>query len=309
MLAAALALGVLAACSDPAEPADPDPDRPSTAPSSTATAPDVPAEQVRTALGSIDPCSLLVPASPGEAGPGYAEGPHTCAADLGDVRMRVRVGVPYDTASRAASEQRTVEGLTAYADPDRCRLVFGAGPGHGIAIEVDERCDALPRAAGVVGRALADVDRHLRSPGPDEHSACALMAGAVDDPATLVDTSGGSSQGLDHCEITTGPATSRNELSLQYAEVRFTDLARRLGGNRVRIAGRDAVLVRGDGTCYLHSYLWPTRAEGRGRAHTEAVLSAGTCAEARSVAREVVAASATEPDRPRPVADLLTRGG
>lgn len=211
-------------------------------------------------------------------------------------------------AERPAGPQE-IAGLTAYAVPERCRAVFGVGPSHGIEVEVDGRCGVVAQAGDIVGAALAtDVDDLVRAPGPDEHSACGLLTSAVDDPGALADSGGDISQGLDYCEVATDPPFSATALRLDYNPTGFDELARLLGDERVRVGGLEAVLVRsGRWLCFLHTYLWSTKAEGSGRVQTEAVVSARTCAAARSVASAVVAAADREPDAAGSVAELLTR--
>src|SRR5687767_3942577 len=93
--------------------------------------PSTPAACSRPTLGPVAPCARLAP-QPGRAISSHAEGPHTCEAQLGDVRVRVAVGVPFDDDARAAAEVGDVAGLSAYTVPDLCRTVFPAGPAHGI---------------------------------------------------------------------------------------------------------------------------------------------------------------------------------
>lgn len=131
----------------------------------------------------------------------------------------------------------------------------------------------------------------------------------MDDPGALADAVGDMSQGLDYCEVATDPPLSATGLRLGYTETGFDELARLLGDERVTVGGLEAVLVRGEGACYLHTYLWSTRAEGRGPVQTEAVVTARTCAAARSAASAVVVAADREPDGAGSVAELLTRAG
>ncbi len=311
VLVATLALGMLTGCSTSTGPHDRERSEATNRAGTTDPAvPDASTAQVRGTLGALDPCALLTPSGADRVRRPYAEGPHTCEGQLDGARVRVEVGVPFDDASRAAAEPQEIAGLTAYADPDRCRVVFGVGPSHGIAVEVDGRCDVLPQAGDIVGAALAtDVDGRVRPSGPDDHSACGLLTTAVDDPGALVDAVGDMSQGLDYCEVATDPPLSATGLRLDYSETGFDELARLLGGERVMIGGLGAVLVRGEGVCYLHTYLWSTHAEGRGSVQTEAVVTARTCTAARSAASAVVAAADREPDVAGSVAELLTRAG
>ena len=120
---------------------------------------------MRATLGTIDPCDLL---DGGGVRARYAEGPHTCEAQLGGARVRVEVGVPLDDESTADAARGEVAGLVALTAADGCSTVFPVGPGHGISVSVDERCAVLPRAADLVGAALAapDIDDRGRPPGP-----------------------------------------------------------------------------------------------------------------------------------------------
>jgi len=317
MLAVGAVLGALAACSDP-DTGGPEPTEPATSSSTTESptesptepTPDVAVAEVRAALGAVDPCGLLATGTEG-ASARFAEGPHTCEGQLGDVRVRVEVGVPFDEASRETAEPQEIAGLAAYDQPDRCRVVFPAGASLGIAVEADSGCKGVTEAGAIVGAALAtDIDARLRTPRPDVHTACELMTGAVADPATLVDAVGDMSQGLDHCEVAAGAVLSRTAISLGYTETSFDEMARLIGGEIVSVNGQDAVLNPGQGgLCYLHTYLWSTSAEGRGDVESEAVISASTCKEARTVAASVVTAADQEPASPSSVSDLLTHGG
>ena len=313
MLAVGAVLGALAACSDPDKRA-PEPTEPVTSSTTTEAptepTPDVAATEVRAALGALDPCGLLATGTE-EASARFAEGPHTCEGQLGDVRVRVEVGVPFDEASRETAEPQEIAGLAAYDQPDRCRVVFPAGASLGIAVEADSNCKGASEAAVIVGAALAsDADARLRTPGPDAHTACQLLTGAVADPATLVDAVGEMTQGLDHCEVATGAVLSRTAISLGYTETSFDEMARLIGGEIVSVNGQDAVLNPGEGgLCHLHTYLWSTSAEGRGDVEAEAVISASTCKEARAVAASVATAAGQEPASPGSVSDLLTHGG
>ena len=294
----------LAAGTSPAEPTD-DPTAP--APSSSSTPSDTPevvAADVRTTLGTIDPCDLL-------DGDGvrrrYAEGPHTCEAQLGGTRVRVEVGVPIDDASTTDAESGEVAGLVALTAPDGCRLVFPVAPAHGISVSVDDPCDALPRAADVVGTALSapDIDSRLRPPSPDAHTACGLVTDAVTEPDLLVDAAGDRLQGLDHCELDSGPVLARTGLAIDYSSTSFDEVARLLQGDRVEIAGQDAVVVEGETGCFVHTYLWGTEAQGRGTVSAEAVVRAADCQEARDVASVVIRTVGSEPAAPGSVAELV----
>jgi hypothetical protein len=316
VLAVGAVLAALAACSDP-DTSGPEPTEPATSSittteeSATESTPDVALAEVRAALGALDPCGLLATGTEA-ASARFAEGPHTCEGQLGDVRVRVEVGVPFDQASRETAEPQVIAGLAAYDQPDRCRVVFPAGASLGIAVEADSNCKGVTEAGAIVGAALAtDTDSRLRTRGPDAHSACELMTGAVADPATLLDAVGEMTQGLDHCEVATGAVLSRTAISLGYTETPFDEMARLIGGDTVSVNGQDAVIDPGEGggTCYLHTYLWSTSAEGRGDVEAEAVISASTCKEARTVAVSVVTAAAQEPASPGSVSDLLTHAG
>jgi hypothetical protein len=309
VLAVLAVLSTLAACSDPdgPEPTAPATSNTTESPTKSPTdpAPDVTATDVRATLGALDPCGLLGAGTEG-ARSLYAEGPHTCEGQLGDVRVRVEVGVPFDEASREAAEPRSIAGLAAYDQADRCRVVFPAGSHHGIAVEADSRCRGATEAGAVVGAALAtDIDARLRTPGPDGHTACALMNGAVADPGTLVDAVGDMTQGLDHCEVSTGAVLARTTLSIDYARTPLAQVARLLDGELVTVAGQDAVVSAGESGCYVHTYLWSTRAEGRGKVGAQAILRAATCEEARNTAADVVEAAAEEPPAPTDLAELL----
>lgn len=316
MLAVGAVLGALAACSDPGadgpEPTEPATSSTAQSPTESPTepTPDVAVAEVRAALGAVDPCGLLATGTEG-ASARFAEGPHTCEGQLGDVRVRVEVGVPFDEASRETAEPQVIAGLAAYGQPDRCRVVFPAGASLGIAVEADSNCKGVTEAGAIVGAALAtDTDARFRTPGPDAHTACQLLTGAVADPATLVDAVGDMSQGLDHCEVATGAVLSRTAISLGYTETSFDEMVPLIGGEVVSVNGHDAVLNPGEsGLCYLHTYLWSTSAEGRGDVESEAVISASTCKEARTVAASVVTAAGHEPASPGSVSDLLTQGG
>lgn len=325
VVVAGAVLGALAACSDPAP--DPDPDGPATTtPSTSATeteptetdpTADVDAAAVRATLGAVDPCGLLAGDSddsdkPGGATARYAEGPHTCEGQLGDLRVRVEVGVPFDEAARAAAEPQDVAGLTAYDQTDLCRLVFPVGSSHGIAVEAGDDCAGVAEAGAIVGAALAaDIDSALRTPGPDAHTACGLLTDATDDPDLLLDAVGDMSQGLDFCEVATGAAVlARTRLSLDYTQMPFDEMARILKGDRSTVVGQDVVTTdRTKGVCFLHTYLWPSRPQGQGKVWTEAVISAATCGEARTVAGAVITAADREPTSPGSVADLLAATG
>lgn len=313
MLALGAVLGVLAACSDagtgtPGPTTSSSPDSPTASP--TEPTPDVPVTEVRAALGAVDPCGLLATGTEG-ARAVFAEGPHTCEGQLGGARVRVEVGVPFDEASRESARRQDIAGLTAYDQPDRCRVVFPVGASLGIAVEADSGCTDVAEAGAVVGAALAaDIDARLRTPGPDVRTACDLMTGAVADPATLVDAVGDMTEGLDHCEVGTGAVLARTAISLGYTEASFESMARLTGGEVVSVDGQDAVINPGQsGLCYLHTYLWSTSAEGRGDVAAEAVISASTCQEARTVGAAVVTAAGRGPASPGSVSDLLVRSG
>lgn len=312
ILTAGLVLGALGACTDPAD----DSTQPTGSPASTATSeattapsPDPGTEEsvddVRATLGALAPCGLLSPGTD-SASP---QGPHTCEAQLADTRVRVAVGVPFDDDARAAAEVGDVAGLSAYTVPDLCRTVFPAGPAHGIAVEVSGGCDpALDEAAAIVGASLgANVDSHLREPGPDSLTACGLLSASEPRSSLLVDGVGGPSEGLDHCEIASGAILARTTLGLDYAATPFDEVVRRLGGQRVRLAGQDAVVVSGGQTCFVHTYLWESDAEGRGPLHTDAVVHAETCKEAKRVAGSIIEAAGREPAAAGSVSELLVR--
>lgn len=311
MLAVGAVLAALAACSDP-DPDRPQPTEPTTSTTESPTesptqTPDVAVTEVRATLGAVDPCGLLATGAEG-ASARYAEGPHTCEGQLGDVRVRVEVGVPFDEVSRESAEPQEIAGLAAYDQPDRCRVVFPAGADHGIAVEAHSNCTGATEASAIVGAALAtDIDARFRAPGPDAHAACELLTGAVADSTMLVDAAGTMSQGLDHCQVATGAVLSRTGIRLGYTDAPFDETARLVGGPIVSVNGQDAVLNPGrGGPCLLHTYLWSTSAEGRGDVHAEAVISAATCKEARNVAASVVTAAGRQPAAPGSVSDLLT---
>lgn len=306
--AAGLLLGALAACTDPAD----DDTRPTRSPTSAATTAPTPdpstepsVDDVRATLGALAPCALLEPGTDAAS----PRGPHTCEAQLADTRVRVLVGVPFGDDARAAAEVEDVAGLLAHRVPDRCRMVFPAGPEHGIAVDLREPCgSALDEAADIVRASLgADVDALLREPGPDSLTACGLLSAAAPDASLLVDGVGGPSEGLDHCEIARGAILARTTLGLDYTSMSFDELVRRLDGDRVRLAGRNAVVVRGEQTCFVHTYLWESDAEGRGPLRTDAVVHAATCTKARRVAATVITAAGREPAAPGSVSELLAR--
>ena len=309
VLTAGLVLGALGACTDPAGNGT----GPTPSPTSTeATTAPTPApgtewsvDDVRATLGALAPCGLLSPGTD-SASP---QGPHTCEAQLGDARVRVAVGVPFDAEARAAAEVEDVAGLSAHTDPGLCRTVFPAGPAHGIAVELSGGCGpALAEAAAIVGASLgADVDSQLRAPGPDSLTACGLLAASEPDGSLLVDGVGGPSEGMDHCEIASGAILARTTLGLDYTPTPFDELVRRLDGERVTLADQDAVVVPGGQTCFVHTYLWESDAEGRGPLRTDAVVHAETCKETQRVAATVIEASQREPAAPGSLAELLVR--
>lgn len=306
ILTAGLLLGALAACTQPAD----DVAQPTRAPTSTATTGHVPepdaarsVDDVRATLGAVAPCGLLSPGTD-SASP---QGPHTCEAQLADARVRVSVGVPFDDEARAAAEVEDVAGLSAHTDPDRCRTVFPAGPGHGIAVELDAGCGPeLDEAAAIVAASLGTgADSRLRGTGPDSLTACGLLAASEPAGSLLVDGVGGSSEGLDHCAMASGSILARTTLRLDYTPVAFDELVRRLGGDRVRLAGQDAAVARGGQACFVHTYLWESDAEGRGPLSTDAVVRAATCTEARRVTAAVIDAAGRAPAAPGSVSELL----
>ena len=309
ILTAGLLLGALGACTDPAgEGTGPTPS-PTSTEATTAPTPDpgteVSVDDVRATLGALAPCGLLSPGTD-SASP---QGPHTCEAQLGEARVRVAVGVPFDAEARAAAEVEDVAGLSAHTVPGLCRTVFPAGPAHGIAVELSGGCGpALAEAAAIVGASLgADVDSQLRAPGPDSLTACGLLAASEPDGSLLVDGVGGPSEGMDHCEIASGAILARTTLGLDYTPTPFDELVRRLDGERVTLADQDAVVVPGGQTCFVHTYLWESDAEGRGPLRTDAVVHAETCKEAQRVAATVIEASGREPAPPGSLSELLLR--
>ena len=309
ILTAGLLLGALGACTDPAgEGTGPTPS-PTSTEATTAPTPDpgteLSVDDVRATLGALAPCGLLSPGTD-SASP---QGPHTCEAQLGEARVRVAVGVPFDAEARAAAEVEDVAGLSAHTVPGLCRTVFPAGPAHGIAVELSGGCGpALAEAAAIVGASLgADVDSQLRAPGPDSLTACGLLAASEPDGSLLVDGVGGPSEGMDHCEIASGAILARTTLGLDYTPTPFDELVRRLDGERVTLADQDAVVVPGGQTCFVHTYLWESDAEGRGPLRTDAVVHAETCKEAQRVAATVIEASRREPAAPGSLSELLVR--
>ena len=305
LAAIVLALVAAGACTSPDSP---DPGPPATSDPTSSTTSDPPAtaspDDVRAALGALDPCALLTTGDdPVRAA--FAEGPHTCEGDLAGGRVTVEVGVPF--AEDARGEAEAVSGLAAYVADDRCRTVFPVGASHGVAVSALQGCAGLDEGTSLVGDALAGGADDLRRPaGPDNLDACRLMAGAVDDPTVLVDAAGEMTQGLDHCEVGTEPATARTRLTLGDTQMPFDRMAQLLKGERLTVAGQDAVTTTsGPGACYLHTYLWSTELEGRGRVDTEATIAAASCGEARDVAVAVIGAAAEEPAAPGSVADLL----
>ncbi|WP_299930298.1 hypothetical protein [uncultured Nocardioides sp.] len=310
VLTAGLLLGALSACTDPDDGTDPPPSpAPTSTEATTGTSPDPGTEpsvdEVRATLGALAPCGLVSPGTT-SASP---RGPHTCEAQLGDTRVRVTVGVPLDDEARSAAEVEDVAGLTAYTVADRCRTVFPAGPAHGIAVEIGGGCGpALQEAATIVGTSLgADADARLRDPGPDSLTACGLLSATEADSSLLVDAVG-TSEGLDHCEVATGAVLARTTLSLDYTPMSFDELVRRLDGDRVTLAGQDAVVVPDGQTCFVHTYLWESDAEGRGPLRTDAVVHAETCREAQRVTATVIEAAGREPAPAGSVAELLVVG-
>lgn len=268
--------------------------------------PDVSVADVRATLGAVDPCALL-----GDAGDGararLAEGPHTCEAQLGGARVRVEVGVPLDDTGTEAARSE-VAGLVALTALGGCRVVFPVGPEHGVSVTLDDRCDVLPRAADVVGTTLGapDADDLLRPSGPDAHTACELISAVVDEPDLLVDAAGPLSQGLDHCALEAGPVLARTGLDIDYTPLPFDRLAQLLRGARVTVAGRDAVVSESGTGCFVHTYLWESRARGhRDEVSAEAVVRARDCREARRVTGELIAAAAVAPVAPGSLTDLV----
>ena len=309
VLTAGLVLGALGACTDPAGDGTGPTPSPTSTEATTAPTPDpgteLSVDDVRATLGALAPCGLLSPGTD-SASP---QGPHTCEAQLGEARVRVAVGVPFDAEARAAAEVEDVAGLSAHTVPGLCRTVFPAGPAHGIAVELSGGCGpALAEAAAIVGASLgADVDSQLRAPGPDSLTACGLLAASEPDGSLLVDGVGGPSEGMDHCEIASGAILARTTLGLDYTPTPFDELVRRLDGERVTLADQDAVVVPGGQTCFVHTYLWESDAEGRGPLRTDAVVHAETCKETQRVAATVIKASQREPAAPGSLAELLLR--
>ena len=309
ILTAGLLLGALGACTDPAGDGTGPTPSPTSTEATTAPTPDPGTERsvddVRATLGALAPCGLLSPGTD-SASP---QGPHTCEAQLGEARVRVAVGVPFDAEARAAAEVEDVAGLSAHTVPGLCRTVFPAGPAHGIAVELSGGCGpALAEAAAIVGASLgADVDSQLRAPGPDSLTACGLLAASEPDGSLLVDGVGDPSEGMDHCEIASGAILARTTLGLDYTPTPFDELVRRLDGERVTLADQDAVVVPGGQTCFVHTYLWESDAEGRGPLRTDAVVHAETCKEAQRVAATVIEASGREPAAPGSLSELLLR--
>ena len=123
------------------------------------------------------------------------------------------------------------------------------------------------------------------------------MTAAVTDPDLLVDRAGTGPQGLDRCELASGPVLARSGLSIDYTSTPFAEMARLVEGDRVELAGQDAVVNRGRTACFVHTYLWETDAEGRGTVHAEAVARAADCREARDLTRVVIEGAAGEPAR------------
>ncbi len=303
VVAVILTVAALSACSGPDDDGGAPTPSPTATASATAPSPDpttVPsAEDVRATLGAVAPCRLLSAGTTAAA----PEGPHTCEAQLGADRVRVAVGVSFDDDRRGASEPVEVAGLVAYTSSEACRTVFPAGPAHGISVEVDGAdgaCrSALDDAAMIVGTALTTgADSLRREPGPDSLTACGLLATSEPDDSLLVDDVGEiTARGLDHCEVATGPVLARTSLGLDYSRVPFDELVRLLVGDPIRLAGQDAV-VRDGQTCFVHTYLWTSAAEGRGPVRTEAVVHAGTCREAERVTAAVIRAARRDTGAP-----------
>lgn len=265
------------------------------------------AQEVRRALGALDPCGLLTPGS----GPTFdiplAEGPHTCDGEVDGERYTVEVGAPFDAAARDAAEAHDIAGLRAYREADLCRVVFAAGESHGIGVR--GACGTLDRAAQIVGaaltRGLAEVTRDA---GPDNLTACDLLAGAVDDPATLVDAQGDTT-GLDHCEGDGPSVSARDSLRLLYNESPFDRLAQTLGAKAGTVTGRDvAVVDEGEYGCFVHTYLWRGEAEGVNPANAEATVFGSDCDRARELTAGVIEAADAGPTDPTTaVSELLVR--
>lgn len=311
LLALGAAAFLLAGCG----PDDgPGPDDPSSGGSSSATPsgsgstePGFSVVDVRRALAAVDPCELLSPSSGKANDTASSDGPHTCSGDVRGARVTIEVGVPFDEADRESAQPQSVAGLAAYRLPGACRMVFAAGDSHGIAVDLDSTgCGSLAGVVDEVGTALAkDPERLVRPAGPEHFTACDLLAGAVDDPSALIDQQG-SSGGLDHCEDSAGPVSSRDSLGLSHTTHSFEHLTRQLEGAAEKVAGHDiAVVDEGQDGCFVHTYLWQTQADGHGRAHTEATLSAASCERARSLARTVITAAEADPPSGGDLAGVL----
>lgn len=289
-IAACSALVLLAACGTGDSSGA---DEPTNSPSQSATA-GAPAPEVRRALGALDPCGLLTPSSGPTFDVPLAEGPHTCDGNLDGNRYTVEVGVPFDAAARDAAEAHDIAGLRAYRDADLCRTVFAAGETHGIGVR--GACGTLAQAAQIVGAALTeDLAEVTRDVGPDNLTACGLLAGAVDDTDTLIDARGDTT-GLDQCEKDGLSVSGRDSLRLGYMERPFDRLSQSLGAEPDKVAGHDvAVVDEGEFGCFVHTYLWQGEAEGLNTANAEATVFGSDCDRARELTAGVIEATDAGP--------------
>ncbi|MGH3358832.1 MAG: hypothetical protein ACRDO7_08510 [Nocardioidaceae bacterium] len=200
---AAVALSVIAACSNASEETAADPFEPlPTVEYASGKVPlDRDADAVTAALTRIDPCALVDPKGAGvrtyaESRRPEADGPHVCEisnANYDDVRVTLGVELPATGGSlgghdRFTRDLVTLGGAKAYVaeqDSTFCRVALPVSFTHAIEFVGSDMgvgadaCAAATGFAAVAARRLERPGRVEQPRGPDRWSMCDLLGDAV----------------------------------------------------------------------------------------------------------------------------------
>lgn len=276
------ALVTLASCTSPGTPGADDPG------DSGATSTALPSDSAGTETGTTEP---IEPTGTGSGAP-----PDVSVADvratLGAVDPCALLGGAGDGA-----RARLAEG------PHTCEAQLG---GARVRVEVGVPLDdtgteaARGDVAGLVALTALGGCRVVFPVGP-EHGVSVTLDDRCEVLPRAADVVGTTLGALE-----AGPVLARTGLDIDYTPLPFDRLAQLLQGSRVTVAGRDAVVSESGTGCFVHTYLWESRARGRrDEVSAEAVVRARDCREARRVTGELIAAAAVAPVAPGSLTDLV----
>lgn len=260
------------------------------------------AMEVRESLSRLDPCGLIEPFLSESTDRRTQGDPNRCTVPTEEGYLSAVVGVPFDEADRAKSENPAnrlraleIDGLrafkTSFSDSQNCYITFPVGPHHGIAIESDDHCSTTEDAAAAVSTQLQSENPPLRPRAdPEDHTACGLLGRAYNDDLDPAEGPGG----LSSCSLESGSSVEGVSLTITYTDTGL-DAFSPDDGERTTIAGNDVFLKTEPADCVAYTILGKTTAEYAAGPNVQLSMSGEACESVTSLLPDVFRAWAADP--------------